>query len=1239
MPESDAFEIDELLTHSRWVRRLAASLLFDQGRVDDVVQQTWLIAMKQRPREPEHTRAWLGGIIRNLVRREARSNRRRSRHEAEAPVPDDLPSTDDLVTRADIQQKVVHAVLRLAEPYRTTVLLRYFEDLSAEDIARRLDIPGSTVRSRLKRALEQLRRRLDGEFGGARSSWSLSLIPLALSSGAFGEMAFAHAAAQAAAQATAQTTGHAAAQATGQAGAQAGGSAVGPLAGTGLKGTLVMTAKAKVLVGAIVVIGAFGLLWSTVQALDAGDAETGPPSPVAAVPADPPASPTALSNALPGALEAPVESLGVGGQAVPAVAGNGLAGEVAVLSGRIEDAQGEPLAEAEVRFSVHDGDVRGLLGVNQHVAGLPLLQNIRVPRVLSDAEGRFTLDIDVSRWDEDDRDGTLLVVLHDAHATRIHANGQVAVGANDLGTLRLARGAGVVGRVVDRNGGALSDVEVSLVSEQPTVSGDTRSGVFLHPDRLARSRRTVVRTATDEEGRFALAGLAGGRVDLLVARPDHRSTALVDVAVVPGESTDLGTLTLEAGPRLSGIVQDAKGEPVADAEVYARSHDFPKWPDDDEVAMVAAKWEAHVRTDSLGRFLIGDLQPGPYSVHARAKGTAFTHVAAVAPSDPPLVITLLPPGEIVLTVRDGETGDVVEGAQLWTSLPDAFELRPIRDDTSHLSAAYHDLEAGTHLITGAGREGTKLQVRARGYAQAVAVTPPVPSAGRITFELLLEPAQSFGGIVIDEAGRPIVHASVQMAAESGAALGTGTIGVRSDDSGRFVFTNVVPGRWQLWVNAPGRHTASNHHLVLPKGKVEDYVIRLLPKAVVEGVVKGADGEILPGATVMALPRRSAVEEGGDRWEGLPVSLSSWDSDSSRPSARKTPANEQGFYRFNDLMPDEFVLLATSDPVAVEATFRASGARRSAFPRQAQEIHLDGGAHVTRDLVLAEGALVSGTVTDAGRAVSGAIIRLATTPTGDEPWTLVAETTSDEMGGFRVRGLFSGPALLLVNAAQGFVRIVRVELVDDDVVVADIDLHGHTLAFEVVDASSREPLPAARVRLVRTPEIGQSWASFPDWDLTTMKRIREEVRFDFDVYGETDGLGQGELVSVLPGRYWLVGRASGFLADSARFGVEAHTIPERVTVALERAAVLEGTARTRSGRPVEDVIVELHRLGEEGLEGRGYTEDGQWVIDPVRPGTYEIRIVAWTEQRTFLASQPVTLARGERVTVDFTLEER
>ncbi len=158
-------------------------LVRDDARADDVAQQAWLAAVRQPPSSDVAPRAWLGGVVRNWVRRGYRDAARQRRREVAGARPEAQPSTADMVARADAHRRVVNAVFALDEPYRSTVLARFFEDLPPRAIARRMGVPVETVRTRLKRALALLRAELDAEYGRDGRSWGVALLPLAMKGG------------------------------------------------------------------------------------------------------------------------------------------------------------------------------------------------------------------------------------------------------------------------------------------------------------------------------------------------------------------------------------------------------------------------------------------------------------------------------------------------------------------------------------------------------------------------------------------------------------------------------------------------------------------------------------------------------------------------------------------------------------------------------------------------------------------------------------------------------------------------------------------------------------------------------------------------------------------------------------------------------------------------------------------------------------------------------------------------
>ncbi len=172
-------EIELLLRHRAWLRALAARLV-GPGLADDLAQETWVAALRRPPDPARPAKPWLAAVAKRLALR------LRGRTETGALGPEgEAPSTDELLERVELEARLAREVARLAEPFRRTVLLRYHEGLSAAAIARRDGVPAGTVRWRLKRGLDELRGRLDREFGD-RKSWAALLEALAGVEGAVG---------------------------------------------------------------------------------------------------------------------------------------------------------------------------------------------------------------------------------------------------------------------------------------------------------------------------------------------------------------------------------------------------------------------------------------------------------------------------------------------------------------------------------------------------------------------------------------------------------------------------------------------------------------------------------------------------------------------------------------------------------------------------------------------------------------------------------------------------------------------------------------------------------------------------------------------------------------------------------------------------------------------------------------------------------------------------------------------
>ncbi|MCK6445590.1 MAG: sigma-70 family RNA polymerase sigma factor [Planctomycetes bacterium] len=169
----------DLLSNLGWVRRVARAIVHDEAAADDLAQEVVRVALERR--EPlvgaeRGLRAWLRRVARTLALDRARSERARRARELSVSRSERDDDTAEIVERGWRQQRVAQAVLELAEPYRTTVLLRYLDELSTAEVAARMQASEATTRQRLSRGLELLRGKLDSEFECDTRTWALALL-------------------------------------------------------------------------------------------------------------------------------------------------------------------------------------------------------------------------------------------------------------------------------------------------------------------------------------------------------------------------------------------------------------------------------------------------------------------------------------------------------------------------------------------------------------------------------------------------------------------------------------------------------------------------------------------------------------------------------------------------------------------------------------------------------------------------------------------------------------------------------------------------------------------------------------------------------------------------------------------------------------------------------------------------------------------------------------------------------
>lgn len=154
------------------LRRLATALTADSAQADDLVQDTWVAALRRPPEERDGAGPWLRTVMRNRHGSLLRARRVRERHD-----PTLSSGSAETAEQLALTRELLDQVAALGPDDRQLIMLRFWEGLDATECGARLGCPASTVRTRLSRALQRLRERMDRKHGG-RDAWMAALIPL-----------------------------------------------------------------------------------------------------------------------------------------------------------------------------------------------------------------------------------------------------------------------------------------------------------------------------------------------------------------------------------------------------------------------------------------------------------------------------------------------------------------------------------------------------------------------------------------------------------------------------------------------------------------------------------------------------------------------------------------------------------------------------------------------------------------------------------------------------------------------------------------------------------------------------------------------------------------------------------------------------------------------------------------------------------------------------------------------------
>jgi RNA polymerase sigma-70 factor, ECF subfamily len=173
--ETDAFEM-LVRRHEKTIFNLVYRMLGDYDEAAEVSQEVFLSAYRAvgRFRGDANFSTWLYRIALNHTSTRRKSLSRRHQRsvvlEDSEPVRDLQPGPAETLEKKEIRERVQRALNNLEPDDATVIVLRDLQDIPYEEVARLLEVPVGTVKSRLHRARQALKSQLASYFYAGRKA-------------------------------------------------------------------------------------------------------------------------------------------------------------------------------------------------------------------------------------------------------------------------------------------------------------------------------------------------------------------------------------------------------------------------------------------------------------------------------------------------------------------------------------------------------------------------------------------------------------------------------------------------------------------------------------------------------------------------------------------------------------------------------------------------------------------------------------------------------------------------------------------------------------------------------------------------------------------------------------------------------------------------------------------------------------------------------------------------------------
>lgn len=459
-----------------------------------------------------------------------------------------------------------------------------------------------------------------------------------------------------------------------------------------------------------------------------------------------------------------------------------------------------------------------------------------------------------------DRDGRFRVRLSPGtpHLVSVSATGHPTTWRSDCYAgqrlvVRLQAAAAIEGRVTDKNGAPVAEV----------VLRGSRRGIGIEGPGV------VFEGSTDADGHYRLTGLEPGPVSLEIDPPRHSSPRDVELDLVAGETTHHDVVLRDASTIRGRVIDAVTGQPIAGAKVGEAFHGH-----------------RFTTTDASGRYVLPAFSDLYFDILCKAEGYCGDEKRVRTRfGQPPVEVVdfALERGHIALGRIVGPRGEPLAGVYVaapatrrrgrngpqlvdWPSTRSredgSFVVKSLRPDMRHVLFCVKD-----------------------GYGTMV-YDFPASEARQAKLDLgliRLPKAAMVQGAVADEHGEPLQRQKVELHGcnedrrkISGVASASNSEdnpyqlldyyvterNARTGDLGRFTFTDLAPGRYELRARPRWVHRTSSQVVVVSEGAKHTGIRMLVHRGrTIAGTVRATDGGPLPKVYISVDPYVSATTAG------------------------------------------------------------------------------------------------------------------------------------------------------------------------------------------------------------------------------------------------------------------------------------------------------------------------------------------------------------------------------------------